>query len=138
MPSDRHCNTCGIQTATAEMEFEIGTAMGVSTEAKLEELNSLSECYKCRSIRIHEEVRQEMDEEQGIYSCKHGFNEGEDCSICEHDEGLHEDDYQPEYPCPLCVYPNLDRKDAEDLFKNLMSAYENIVEPEPYLDGADK
>lgn len=123
MPSDRHCNKCGVQTATAEMEFEIGTAMGVSTEAKLEELNSLSECSRCREDRIYESVRREMDEEQGIYLCKHGFVEGEDCSICEHDDGIHVDDYEPEYPCPLCDNPKRDRKEAEELFKELMNAY---------------
>ena len=45
MPRDRHCNKCGIQTATAEMEFEIGTAMGVSTEARIDEFNSLMFCH---------------------------------------------------------------------------------------------
>ena len=28
--SDRYCGKCGVQTATSEMEFEIGTAIGVS------------------------------------------------------------------------------------------------------------
>ena len=123
MPSDRHCNKCGIQTATAEMEFEIGTAMGVSQEAKIEELNSLSECPQCREERIYESVRKEMQEDSGYYLCKHGFVEGEDCSICEHDDGMHVDEYEPEYPCPLCDYPKRDRKEAEELFKELMNAY---------------
>ena len=63
--SDRYCGKCGVQTATDEMEFEIGTAMGVSQESKIEELNSLSECYSCREIRIYESVRREMDAENG-------------------------------------------------------------------------
>ena len=63
--SDRYCNKCGIQTATDEMEFEIGTAMGVSQASKIEELNSLSECGNCRQERIYEEVRRDMDDEYG-------------------------------------------------------------------------
>jgi rubrerythrin len=110
------------------MEFEIGTAMGVSTEARIEELNSLSECYNCRTIRIQEEVRKEMDEEQGIYLCKHGFNEGEDCSICEHDDGMHVDDYEPEYSCPLCDNPKQDRKEAEELFTELWKRFDAYPE----------
>ena len=46
--SDRYCGKCGVQTATDEMEFEIGTAIGVSQESRIEELNSLSECFSCR------------------------------------------------------------------------------------------
>ena len=116
--SNRYCGKCGVQTATDEMEFEIGTAMGVSQEARIEELNSLSECYKCRSIRIHEEVRQEMDEEQGIYTCREGFFEGEDCPICEHEDGQHDSDVVgedwegPEFPCPYCEHPNFTNKEA--------------------------
>ena len=82
--SDRYCGKCGVQTATAELEFEIGTAMGVSQESRIEELNSLSECYFCRQQRIHEEVRREMDKEQGAYNvCRDGFLEGEGgrCSV---------------------------------------------------------
>jgi len=121
--SYRYCNRCGVQTATEEQEFEIGTAMGVSTETRIEELNSLSECDICRQNRIYNEVRREQLEDAGYYLCKHGFNEGEDCSICEHDDGMHVDDYQPEYPCPLCNCPDMDRKEAEYLFGNLMNAY---------------
>ena len=101
--SDRYCNRCGVQTATDEMEFEIGTAMGVSQEAKIEELNSLSECPQCREERIYESVRKEMQEDSGYYLCKHGFHEGEDCSICEH--------------------PNMDRQSNEDLFVELMNSH---------------
>ena len=64
--SDRYCGKCGVQTATDEMEFEIGTAIGVSQESRIEELNSLSECYSCREIRIYESVRREMDAENGF------------------------------------------------------------------------
>ena len=64
--SDRYCGKCGVQTATSEMEFEIGTAIGVSQESRIEELNSLSECYSCREIRIYESVRREMDAENGF------------------------------------------------------------------------
>ena len=120
MSRDRYCNNCGVQTANAEMEFEIGTAMGVPEAARLEELNSLSECYKCREIRIYESVRQEMDEEQGGYLCKHGFIDGEECPICEHADGVHVDDYEPEYPCPYCEWPDISMKDAETWFKKVM------------------
>jgi len=121
--SNRYCNRCGVQTATDEMEFEIGTAMGVSQEARIEELNSLSECPQCREERIYESVRKEMQEDSGYYLCKHGFHEGEDCSICEHDDGKHVDDFEPEYPCPLCEHPNMDRQSNEDLFVELMNSY---------------
>jgi len=119
--SDRYCGKCGVQTATAEQEFEIGTSMGVSQEARIEELNSLSECYKCREIRIYDEVRREMDEEQGGNNlCREGFWEGEDCPICEHENGEHELDYVgeewlgPEYPCPYCENPNFTSKEARE------------------------
>ena len=116
-----NCNKCGVETATEEQRFEIGTAMGVSLEARIEELNSLSECYFCRQQRIHEEVRREMDEEQGAYNvCREGFWEGEDCPICEHEDGQHELDYVgeewegPEYPCPYCENPNFTAKEARE------------------------
>ena len=119
--SDRYCGKCGVQTATAEMEFEIGTAMGVSQEARIEELNSLSECNVCREQRIYESVRREMDEEQGGNPiCREGFFEGEDCPICEHENGEHELEYVgegwegPEYPCPYCDNPNFTSKEARE------------------------
>lgn len=118
---DRFCNKCGTQTATAEQQFEIGTAIGVSQEARIEELNSLSECYFCREQRIHEEVRREMDEEEGKHNvCREGFWEGEECPICEHENGDHnleivgEEWEGPEYPCPYCENPNFTSKEARE------------------------
>lgn len=117
---NRYCGKCGVQTATDEMEFEIGTAMGVSQEARIDELNSLNECGNCREIRIHELVRKEMDEEQGIYTCREGFFEGEECPICEHENGEHELDYVgeewegSEHPCPYCENPNFTSKEARE------------------------
>ena len=64
--SDRYCGKCGVQTATDEMEFEIGTAIGVSQESRIEELNSLSECSSCREIRIYESIKREIDYENGF------------------------------------------------------------------------
>ena len=122
MLTDRYCINCGIQTATTEMVFEIGTAMGVSEAVRIEELNSLSECNKCREIRIYESVHEEMDREQGIYLCKHGFVDGEECPLCEHVDGAHAEEleYEPEYPCPYCENPNISSKDAEVWFKKVM------------------
>ena len=117
---DRYCSKCGVQTATSEQEFEIGTAMGVPESARIEELNSLSECFKCREIRIYESVRREMDEEQGGYLCRHGFVDSEECPICEHEDGVHVDGYEPEFPCPYCEWPDISVKDAEAWFSKTM------------------
>ena len=126
---DRYCSKCGVQTATAEQEFELGTAMGVSQEARIEELNSLSECHVCREKGIYESVRREMDEEQGIYTCREGFFEGEDCPICEHEDGQHDlnvmdsngypvayvdKEWAGEYPCPYCENPSFTSQQARD------------------------
>lgn len=121
MPA-RFCHSCGVMTANEEMEFEIGTAMGVSLESRMEELNSLDECYKCREIRIYESVRREMDDDQGNFLCRHGFVDGDDCPICEHEDGVHapEMEYEPEYPCPYCEWPDISPKDAEAWFKKVM------------------
>ena len=117
----RYCNKCGVQTATDEMEFEIGSAMGVSLEARMEELNSLSECYFCRQQRIYDEVKREIDTENGSYNvCREGFWDGEECPICEHDNGEHnlevvgEEWEGPEYPCPYCENPNFTAKEARE------------------------
>ena len=118
---DRYCNKCGVQTATDEMEFEIGSAMGVSLEARMEELNSLSECHFCRQQRIYDEVKREIDTENGSYNvCREGFWDGEECPICEHDNGEHnlevvgEEWEGPEYPCPYCENPNFTAKEARE------------------------
>ena len=119
--SDRYCGKCGVQTATDEMEFEIGSAMGVSLEARMEELNSLSECHFCRQQRIYDEVKREIDTENGSYNvCREGFWDGEECPICEHDNGEHnlevvgEEWEGPEYPCPYCENPNFTAKEARE------------------------
>ena len=117
----RYCNKCGVQTATDEMEFEIGSAVGVSLEARMEELNSLSECHFCRQQRIYDEVKREIDTENGSYNvCREGFWDGEECPICEHDNGEHnlevvgEEWEGPEYPCPYCENPNFTAKEARE------------------------
>ena len=117
----RYCNKCGVQTATDEMEFEIGSAMGVSLEARMEELNSLSECHFCSQQRIYDEVKREIDTENGSYNvCREGFWDGEECPICEHDNGEHnlevvgEEWEGPEYPCPYCENPNFTAKESRE------------------------
>ena len=80
-------------------------------------------CPSCNKTGINCTIEDGFCENEGVYRgdydderdgygqshcCKHGFDEGEDCPVCEHTDGQHEETYVgldwggPEYPCPMC------------------------------------
>ena len=79
------------------------------------------ECNDC----IKERVCKELDYEYGYkpYCCRHGFPEGEECPLCEHLDGQHEEEYVgedwlgPEYPCPMC--DGYSEAEADNIFAKL-------------------
>ena len=73
------------------------------------------------SLHFKQEVKREIDTENGSYNvCREGFWDGEECPICEHDNGEHnlevvgEEWEGPEYPCPYCENPNFTAKEARE------------------------
>jgi len=59
-----------------------------------------------------------------VYACRHGFPEGEECPVCEHTDGQHEEEYVgsewlgPEYPCPMC--DGYTEKEADEILKGTL------------------
>ena len=86
------------------------------------------DCDNCIKERVYRMEGDGYDDERDgygykTYCCRHGFPEGEECPICEHLDGQHEEEYVgenwlgPEYPCPMC--DGYSEAEADKIFVNL-------------------
>jgi len=79
------------------------------------------DCDNCIKERLMESLRKE---EHDYSICRHGFFDGEECPICEHIDGQHEEEYVggewlgPEYPCPMC--DGYTEKEADAILKGTL------------------
>ena len=86
------------------------------------------DCNDCIKERVYRGAYD--DERDGYghsYDCRHGFDEGEDCPVCEHLDGEHDEEYVgkdwegAEYPCPLCNGSS--EQEAHLIYTNMKMKY---------------